>query len=196
MPLVFRRVLTVVSAAFVATALLAGCTPQPTPIDSAEGPNPSGDPTGEPAPTLTAEPTGTPVTQSCDELVSADTIYIYNPNFVPVEFTPREGSAAASAVGYQGVACRWQNGTSGDNIDLSIAQLDENSLTALKNSAFETSELVPTYGDEAYFSVGDNGVGTAEVFQGPYWIVVESPEFFEPGDASEIVQSVLDGLGA
>ena len=29
------------------------------------------------------------------------------------------------------------------------------SLTALKNAAFEDSEMVPTYGDEAYFSVGE-----------------------------------------
>jgi hypothetical protein len=196
MPLVFRRAVPAVSAALVAIALLAGCTPQPTPTEPAGGPNPSGDPTGEPAPSMTAQPTGTPVSQSCDDLVSAETIYIYNPNFGLIDFTPAEGSVAESAVAYNGVACRWQNQTSGDNIDLSVAHLDEASLTALKNTAFETSELVPTYGDEAYFSVGSNGVGTAQVFDGPYWIVVESPAFFEPGDATEIVDSVIAGLGA
>ena len=55
--------------------------------------------------------------------------------------------------------------------------------------------MVPTYGDEAYFSI-EGDVGIAQVFQGPYWIVVESPAFFEPGDATEIVQSIIDGLGA
>ena len=54
--------------------------------------------------------------------------------------------------------------------------------------------MVPTYGEEAYFSVGDDGIGVAQVFQGPYWIVAASPVFFEPGDATEIVQSVIDAL--
>ena len=68
-------------------------------------------------------------------------------------------------------------------------------LSALKIAAFDQSELVPTYGEEAYFTLGGNGVGTAIVFQGPYWIVLESPVFYEPGDATPIVESVIAGLG-
>ena len=67
-------------------------------------------------------------------------------------------------------------------------------LTALKNAAFEDSEMVPTYGEEAYFSV-NSGIGEAQVFQGPYWIVAESGAFLEPGDATEIIQSVVAALG-
>ena len=40
----------------------------------------------------------------------------------------------------------------------------------------------------------DTGVGVAQVFQGPYWIVTESKVFFEPGDATEIIQSVIAAL--
>lgn len=185
-------------AAALGVALLTGCVPEPTPVETENpGPNPSGDPTGQPAPTLTAQPTGTPIEQDCDELISADTIYAFNPNFTLLaSYEPASGSAGASAVGYDGLACRWQNGTSGDNIDLAVAQLDVASLTALKNAAFADSEMVPTYGEEAYFSVGGNGVGTAIVFQGKYWIVLESPAFFEPGDATDLVDSVIAGLGA
>jgi len=188
------------TVAALGLALLTGCDPQPTPTDgggSSGGPNPSGEPTGQPAPSLTAAPVGTPVDAACDDLVSADTIYAYNPNFVAIEpFTPNDGTAAGAALTYQGIACRWQNQTSGDNIDLSVADLDDASLTALKNSAFESSEMVPTYGDEAYFSVAGNGVGTAIVFDGSFWIVVESAAFFEPGDATDIVESVIAGLNA
>lgn len=184
-------------AAALGVALLTGCVPDGSPVETDNpGPNPSGDLTGQPAPTLTAQPTGTPVDQACDDLISADTIYSFNPNFTLVTYEPADGSAAASALAYEGVACRWQNGTSGDNIDVSVAHLDEPSLTALKNAAFEDSEMVPTYGEEAYFSVGGNGVGTAIVFQGPYWIVLESPAFLEPGDATAMVDSVIAGLGA
>jgi hypothetical protein len=195
---VLRRSTVPLVVAALGVALLAGCVPEPEPQETGfTGPNPPGDPTGQPAPTLTATPVGTPIDEDCSDLIPADTIYAYNPNFGLIDpYTPADGSIGASAINYEGVACRWQNQTSGDNIDLGVAHLDEPSLTALKNAAFEDSEMVPTYGEEAYFSVGSNGVGTAIVFQGPYWIVLESREFFEPGDATDLVESVIAGLGA
>ena len=131
---------------------------------------------------------------TCDELVSADTVYRLQPELRQRSTTsrPEDGTAAASALTYQGVACRWQNDTSGDTIDVSVAQLDDDTLTALKNAAFEDSEMVPTYGEEAYFS--STPARHAQVFQGPFWIVAESPVFFEPGDATEIIQSILAAL--
>lgn len=194
MPAAIRRVASPVALAAVALILLAGCTPE---NDGSADPKPStsGTPSGAPTPEPTDQPIGTPVGKTCGELVSPDTLYIYNPNFGSIDdYTPDDGTAAASALAYQGVACRWQNQTSGDRIDVSVAQLDEDTLTALKNAAFEDSEMVPTYGEEAYFSV-ESGVGVAQVFLGPYWIVAESPVFFEPGDATELVDSVLDALG-
>lgn len=176
--------------------LLTGCVPEPAAEPDLTGPNPSGDPTGQPAPSISATPVSTPVDVTCDQLLSPQAVYDFNPNFgLLTSYSPSEGSVAASAIAYQGVACRWQNQTSGDNIDVSVAQLDEATLTALKNAAFDQSEMVPTYGEEAYFTLGGNGVGTAIVFQGAYWIVLESPVFYEPGDATPIVESVIAGLG-
>lgn len=194
MPAAHRRTIAPLSAAALALVLLAGCTPAPQPTESGgPGPNPSGDPSGEPAPTLTAQPVGETIDVTCDELVSPDTIYDFNPNFVAVDFEPADGSVAASALEYSGIACRWQNQTSGDSIDLSVASLDDDTITALKNAAFEDSEMVPTYGEEAYFGVNGQ-VGSAQVFQGRYWIVAESPAFFEPGDATVIVESAIAAL--
>ncbi|MGN6502789.1 MAG: hypothetical protein ACTHKX_07800 [Pseudolysinimonas sp.] len=188
-----RRVLTTLAAASVALAVLAGCTPtepEPTAAPTTE-PTPSATPSSEP----TDQPVGTPVGKTCDQLVSPDTLYVYNPNFGPVDdFTPTAGTPAASALEYAGVACRWQNETNGQTIDVSVAQLDDDTLEALKNAAYTDSQMVPTYGDEAYFSVGDDGIGVAQVFQGQFWIVASSPVFFEPGDATEIVQSVIAAL--
>jgi hypothetical protein len=193
MPVAVRVAVMPVAIAALAIALLSGCTPEGEPNDP--GPSTSGTPTVEPTVEPTDQPIGVPVGATCDELVSADTLYVYNPNFSPIDdFTPEDGSAAASALAYQGVACRWQNQTSGETIDVSVAQLDEDTLTALKNAAFEDSEMVPTYGEEAYFTV-DSGIGTAQVFQGPFWIVAESAVFFEPGDATELIESVLATVG-
>jgi hypothetical protein len=184
------------AASLLALALLAGCTP----ADDGTGPEPSDPattpPTSEPTTAPTDQPVGTAVDLPCDQLISPDAMYQFNPNFGAIDdFAPEPGSAAASALTYDGVACRWENETTGQHIDVSVAHLDEDTLTALKNAAFAESEMVPTYGDEAYFAVTD-GVGTAEVFQGEYWIVAVSPAFFEPGDATEIVQAAIAALGA
>ena len=40
------------------------------------------------------------------------------------------------------------------------------------------------------------GVGEAQVFHGPYWIVIQSPALFEPGDAAQLVASVIANLPA
>jgi len=193
MPVAVRHAVTPVAIAALAIALLSGCTPEGGPVDPG-GPTDSGAPSVDPSTEPTDQPVGVPVGATCDELVPADTVYLYNPNFSSVDdFSPEDGTAAGSALTYQGVACRWQNDTSGDTIDVSVAQLDDDTLTALKNAAFEDSEMVPTYGEEAYFVV-ESGIGEAQVFQGPYWIVAESPVFFEPGDATEIIQSILAAL--
>ena len=197
MRLVQRRVLAPLAVAAIALIALAGCTPPGGDGTPTESPGATGEPSTTPTPGETGAPTGTPITATCDQLVPPDTLFVYNPNFGAIDdFTPPAGSPAASALTYQGVACRWQNATNGQNIDVSVAQLDDDTLTALKNAAFAESEMVPTYGDEAYFTVNDDSIGVAQVFQGSYWIVAESPVFFEPGDATEIVQSVINGLGA
>jgi hypothetical protein len=38
-------------------------------------------------------------------------------------------------------------------------------------------------------------VGEAEAFSDPYWIVVTSTWFHEPGDVSPIMKSVIGALG-
>jgi hypothetical protein len=190
-----RRLLPSFAVAAVALAVLAGCTPAGGDGDPTTAPTDGSGATTTPTPQPTDEPAGIPVDLSCDELVSAETLYVYNTNFGPIDdFTPQTGSPAASALSHDGVACRWQNQTNGQNIDVSVAHLDDDALTALKNAAFQDSEMVPTYGDEAYFTV-EGQIGTAQVFQGSYWIVAASPVFFEPGDATEIIQSVIAALG-
>ena len=56
------------------------------------------------------------------------------------------------------------------------------------------SKPVPTYGTppevEGYFAQA-GGTGEAQVFPGPYWIVVDSVALFEPGDAQQLVAAVL-----
>jgi hypothetical protein len=192
------------AAALVAAAALltlAGCTPTPAPSPSRSAsipvPTPH-EPTTTAVPTPTASVTATPVDIACDKLISPDAMYAFNPNFVSIgTWKPNSGTAAAQAVANKGVACRWQNETSNDVIDLSVASFDTATLESLKNQAVGKSTLVPTYegADEGYFAAS-GGTGTAVVFVRSYWIVLTSQQFAEPGDPADLVAAVMSALPA
>ncbi|WP_157155545.1 iron ABC transporter ATP-binding protein [Diaminobutyricimonas sp. LJ205] len=184
----------------VLAATLAGCSaesaePAATPTGSAAPTSVATAPAGETAtPEPSATPVGTPVTIGCDALLTPQALYDYNPNFgTDPSYSPAKNSLAAQIVDYKGVACGWVNQTSSEPIEIAVADLPEEELTRVKNDAFAISNMVPTYGDEAYFRVTD-GVGEARVFSGTHWVVVMSPAFYEPGDAVPIIEPVLAAL--
>lgn len=198
MPAVPSRPAGRLTAAVLAAATavtLAGC------VDEAVTPRlPTA--TTSPAPTATAAPAVSPsaapepLTISCGELVDPDTVYAFDPNFALLDhWDPAPGSPAAQALDAGGVVCRWVRESGGSTIELSVARLDDEAITAQKNAAFASSQMVPTYGEEAYFQV-EGDVGTAIVFQGPYWLVIASEAFAEPGEATPFVESALAALPA
>ncbi|MEO5535203.1 MAG: arginyl-tRNA synthetase [Pseudolysinimonas sp.] len=184
------------SAALLAVAVavvLAGCIPTPTATTPASTPRPTPTPTATPTPSATPDQL-TPIDVACADLVDPDAVYAFDPNLALLgSWTPDAGSAAADAVAAGGVACRWVLESGGGTMDVSVASLSDNRIDALKNDASATSTPVPTYGDEAYFSV-EGGVGTAIVFQGNYWLVATSVTFAEPGEPSDIIDSALAAL--
>jgi hypothetical protein len=189
-----RRALASLVAAATLFAL-AACVEAPDPRD---GPSPSVTPsetaTAEPDPTATSAPQ--PLDVACEDLVDADTIYAFDPNYALIgAFDPEPGSPAADDVAVGGVACQWVRESGSGTIDLSVAAYSEAQLDELKNQAFASSTMVPTYGEEAYFEV-EGGVGTAIVFQGRYRLVVSSESFFEPGEPTGIIESALAALPA
>ena len=190
-----RRLVVPLAISALALAALSGCVPTPTPTPSGTtSTTPSDTPSASSTPSPTATTVSTPITIDCNTLISPDDIYAFNPNFgLITAWTPKAGSAAATAKSEQGIACRWQNQTSGDTMDFSAAHLDPATIDSLKNAAVEKSTMVPTYGDEAYFSVS-GGVGTAIVFQGDFWLVATSVDFLEPGDPADLIDAALGAL--
>jgi hypothetical protein len=192
---IVRRAVVPLAMSALALVALSACVPtsSPTPSDTASAPA-SGGPSASPTPSATASAVSTPITIDCNTLITPDDMYAFNSNFGLINsWTPKAGSPAATAKSEQGIACRWQNQTSSDTIDVSVAHLDAASIESLKNAAVEKSTMVPTYGDEAYFSV-TGGVGTAIVFQDDYWLVASSAEFAEPGDPADLITAALGAL--
>jgi len=189
-------------AAAASVLLLSACVPgSPAATETAAPPSSSATvgPSGEATPS--AEPTEepTPFAIACDELVTGDQMYAFNPNFGnDPGYTPSAAGVAA-VVDEAGTACGWLNQTSGEVIEIGVATLPPGALEQRKNEAALGSNVVPTYGTppdiEGYFrQVAGNG--EAQVFRGTYWIVIDSDALFEPGDAQQLVTAVLGNLPA
>lgn len=194
-----RSLILAVPVFAVAVALLAGCAPdkQVDPGGVTAAPSPTS--TSTPSPTASAVPTnpvdGTPITITCSQLISAQAMYDYNSNFGPKPgYTPASGSLAAEVARQKGLTCAWVNQTSGDVIEIAVANLPAAHLTDLKNTLVTTSHSVPTYKVEGYFIL-NGSTGEAQAFPDPYWIVATSKAFFEPGDAEPLVKAAIAALG-
>jgi len=191
---------TALATGVLALIVLAGCAPSAEPA-----PSPSATAEATAAPAASTEPTPTPtedpaivVALGCDEVLTPDDVYAFNPNFgAAPDYKPADGSAASVAVSQKGVACSWLNQTSGDVIEISIAQPNDSTLTDLKNQAVSASTPVPTYGTgvdvEGYFTA-TGGKGEAQFFTGKYWVVASSVEFGEPGDAEPLIAAAVSHL--
>ncbi|MFE5672525.1 iron ABC transporter ATP-binding protein [Agromyces sp. NPDC056523] len=187
-------------AALATAAVLSGCTtgsdPGATDAPTASGsPAPSGPATAVPTPEPTEEPI--PFEIACDAMLTADQLYAFNPNFGTAPgYEPSDG-AVSEVVDAEGTACGWSNQTSGELIEIGVATLPPGAFDLRVGQAAMSSNPVPTYGtppDVEGFFLLSGGVGQAQVFTGERWIVVESEVLVEPGDAQQLVASVLANL--
>lgn len=194
------------ATAFVGLAIvgLAGCTSSESTADATSA-APTASTTSEASDTPTPTPTGltgTPLSMDCSTLVQASALDSLYPGFAVASVTsdPTDGptsgagpdSERAEVAGVDGTLCDYTD-SAGDTISIGVAQLSDASYTAKANDLVASSNSVPTYGVEGYFQVS-GGVGYADVFDSPYWIVTESSAYVEPGDAQPIVDQVLASL--
>ncbi len=185
-----------IATAALTLTMLAGCVPAETDPQATTTPTPSStaEPIATPTPTATAD-AAVPVTIGCDELITPQALYDYNPNFaLQTGFTAAAGSLAAEAVSEQGIACSFINLSSNETFVISVAHLGSGALTDRGNALITSSNPVPTYNVEGYFAV-ENRVGIAQAISSPYWITASSTIFLEPGDVAPLMAAVLSSLG-
>ena len=212
MVLSHRRTIPTLRAAAAVTAILgcalmlSACAPSAHPATTGsssptatEGGGGGAAASATPAPTPTPTDPPTPVTLTCEQVLTPDQVYAYNPNYgVDPGYAPKKGSLEARIADWKGITCAWKNQTSGDVVQVAVAQPPASALEGLKNAAITSADPVPTYGVppqvEGYYKKGTPG--QVQVFRGPYWIVAESSTFFEPGDVAPIMQDVLGNIPA
>lgn len=181
-----------------AVLLVTACAQNPPELPSSANPTPqeSQDVAGGDEPDKTAEP-GTPLGIECADLVDADAVYQFNPGLALLgEFDPEAGTLFADAVAAQGLACRWVTESNADvTMDVAAALLSDQQVADRAATARGTGEAVSAYGDEAYFEIAE-GMGTVNVFQDRFWLVIASPMFAEPSEPASLIQSALDAFSA
>lgn len=188
-PLMPRRILPVALVAAATALLLTGCepgalAPSASPTSSDPGPLPSGTPTAPPSsepspdtPTGTALPTTPPVAGeiACADLLTADQLYEFSPNFAPAADAGALPGAVASIAQAGGTVCAYQHVTAGDRLLVAALQ----SGGGFSAPAFETS--------------GDLGIAAAT--DGETAVAVASQYFGVAADAQPVLDQVLGNLG-
>jgi hypothetical protein len=180
-------------------AVLSGCTPETPEATETAAPTtaPTSSPTAAAEPSESAEPA---IPFSIEALLTPDQLYAFNPNFgAAPDYEPTAASVVTAVEDDEGTACGYLNQTSGELIEIAVATPTEQAGETRRNDAALTSKPVPTFGTppdvEGYF-LQTGGAGEAQVFHGPYWVVIDSAALFEPGDAEQLVSAVLANLPA
>ena len=202
MPIPLRNPGVTAAAVLLVAVGLAGCTANP--VAATVVPTTKAAPHPSPAISRSAsaavDPLGIDVAKAktvhldCSTLVPDSAVTAFDSKYTSeAGYLPKPGSSAASIVAAKGTACGWQDSSSGSTLQVAVARPSAADLLTLKNTLVDTSNSVPTYGEEAYFKVTDS-VGEVDAFHGAYWILAISPDFFEPGDASEVIAAVGNAL--
>ncbi|WP_223695038.1 iron ABC transporter ATP-binding protein [Leifsonia poae] len=195
------RTVGAVTLVLAGAMLLSGCvggsgSTKPTATPSATATTGGGTNT-TPTPTPTPSDPPTPLAIPCDQVITPDQLYAFNPNFgTDPGYAPKASTLEQQVADWKGTTCAWLNQTSGETIEIAVAKPPASAMEGLKNAAVTTSQPVPTYGVppavEGYFKPGT--AGEVQIFTGSYWIVATSTAFSEPGDPAPLMQNVLANL--
>lgn len=139
-----------------------------------------------------APPRPNAVSIDCDELVTLEELYDWNPN-VSADPSHLPTDSVRRALDLGGISCGWVNQTSGVRFNLALVILPPDRADAAMSELAATSRVARVAGLEAYF-VSNEGVGKVDAFSGSYWLTIESSEFVAPEDAEALLSSVVNSL--
>lgn len=176
-----------------ALVALTGCSSSGHPTPQAASPSTAGS-------TVSPKASGgaTPFSMPCDAVVPQQALENFNPQYAP-QSAPASptNNLEKLVVAWKGTLCVWKNTATEETLRIAIAKPPTAEVTSLKDAAITVARPVPTYGNpplEGYFTPGEPG--QAQIFTGPFWIVAQSTDFAEPGDAQTLLVSLVAQLNA
>ena len=192
------------SALALGAAALTGCTTSApgggpaspstsaAPSPAASGATPTADPGYTPPP-----PVSSPLALDCAAQLdpAADVLPTLWPGLAAADAPDADAldDALAQVAEADGTVCDWVD-AAGDHVTVGVAAYDEASLTAIANDLVASSNSVPSYGVEGYFSL-HGGTGVARALPTGRLVVAESTTFAEPGSAEPVMTQLLAAVG-
>ena len=150
--------------------------------------------TPKPSPTPTTSAEAIPYSAQCDQLLTSEVIYAFDPNFALLgSFDPAPGSLAAEVQAAGGTLCRWIHSTSSVTVDVAIADLPAEASAAKIAELTGAGLSVSDFGPNGFFGV-EGDAGRAQAFPSHYWVTLVSPIFSVPGDAASLMGSLTSAL--
>lgn len=199
-----RSALSALVAGSILVMGLAGCVdatePEAMPSTSSTpspSTSPSDEPTAEPSPSPSMEPPAQgglealPFDATCEQLVSAQALYDYNPNY-GTDPAPSPGETITAIGQAGGVTCGWLNQTSSDRIAAGVIRLSPASLASVQATVPDRAEPTDAI-ENGWFSV-NGSVGRLELFVGEHWVVVEGVAFIDATEAATFAQAIRASL--
>jgi hypothetical protein len=190
-----------IGGALLASGLLvSSCTPNQSNVVTSQNPSQSQTiaPSTSTATGSTRSPiSGLPLNKSCDELMSAQSLYDFNPNFsFDASGKTLETNSSSEISNLGGIDCVYLNLTSQQTIQLGVAHISEDGLKTLGSEREKIPGVKFEKTPEGYltFFYTESGVGVLDVTVGQYLISLASSGFEKASDASEFLTPIVKGL--
>lgn len=168
--------------------------PSPEPSDDADGDSPGPTPDPQPTEVRDAPLRGQPFSVACDEVLTPQQLYDYNPNVgADPGYRPRGGSGPERTVELSGTACGWINQTSGETISIGVAHFDAVNFSRVREMARTAGGSSSGLGMDGHYRTS-SGLGVVDAFTGSYWIAAESSTFFAPEDVAPLLEAIRSNL--
>ena len=139
---------------------------------------------------------GVKIDQNCEEVISLQELYDFNPNFALDQTSPALSKEIVNNFdSVQGLTCVYKNLTNGELIQLSLAKISDASIPYLKQLLSESGQNTGniSVSEDSSFTSQD-GIGTSQILFRNYWISVSSQSFLSPSDAEQFVAPLLKRL--
>lgn len=195
----YRQIISILTCFYVSSALTA-CSVQNSNDASSTSVTSSGNtPTAE-SQTQAGEPpsqlVGVKIETKCEDVISLQELYDFNPNFALDQSSPALSQEIANNFdSLKGLTCVYKNLTSGELIQLSLAKISDGSVPYLKQLLSESGQSAgSTSGSEASSFTSQDGMGTSQIILRNYWISVSSQSFLSSTDAEQFVAPLLNRL--
>ena len=136
-----------------------------------------------------------PITFTCDDVLSAQELYDYNPNVLfDQSLVQANGPGIEYSKKFSGLLCTYVNETSRDTVTLSISQLNNDGTHSLEEQAkLEALGTVEIGSNVAYFTRSE-GLGLYKLFSGKYFVTTASPQYSAESDGVKFLSTIQEQL--